>query len=183
MNDYDVFKDGWESENTVCGWGSQMEHTEHIREILPDMIKAHGFKTINDAGCGDFWWMRNVDLSAVDYMGYDIYDRRNGFDFPFTKLDIVKEDMRPCDLIICRDVFIHLPNNMILEALERFKRVGKYLLSTSYYVPDHGNYLRPETPQLKHSKLDLSQQPFGLGVAFGSFSEDSERKCCKLWKL
>jgi hypothetical protein len=181
MNDYDVFKDGWESENTVCGWGSQMEHTKQIRSSLPLILDLFDINTVNDAGCGDFWWMRNTDLSAVDYMGYDIHDRRNGYDFPFTKLDIVKEDMRPCDLIICRDVFIHLPNDMVLEALERFRRVGKYLLSTTYKIKDNSD--RMEVPELKHSKINLCKEPFSLGAPREMIKEKSKGKYSLLWKL
>lgn len=180
-NDCDIFKDGWKSDNTVCGWGSQIEHTESIRISLPGIIEAYDIETINDAGCGDFWWMRDVDLSAIDYMGYDIHDRRNGYDFPFNKLDIVKEDMRSCDLIICRDVFIHLPNDMVLEALERFKRVGKYLLTTSYDCFNNNN--RMTNPELKHNKINLCFEPFNLGPRLDLIKEKSEGKYSVLWKL
>lgn len=179
---YEVFEQGWEGDDTVCGWGSQIEHTESIRERLPEIVETLGIKTINDAGCGDFWWMREVNfVDDVDYLGYDIYDRTHKQDFAFQKLDIVKEDMRPCDLIICRDVFIHLPNRMVIEALERFKRVGKFLLSTTFDITHNDG--RMAEPQLQHNKLNLRLSPFNLHHALGCIHEDSPGKLSGLWDL
>jgi hypothetical protein len=97
-------------------------------------------------------------------------------------MDIVKEYMRPCDLIICRDVFIHLPNDMIIEALGRFRHTGKYLLSTTYDgITDNGG--RMKEPRLKHSKLNLCSHPFMMGEAIGNINEDSPGKTSKLWNL
>ena len=176
-----VFEQGWEGQDTTCGWGSQLEHTENIRYALPDFVRNLDIKTINDAGCGDFWWMRKVTLGNIDYMGYDIYDRRKGHNFPFTQLDIVKQNMRTCDLILCRDVFIHLPNDMVIEALARFSSVGRYLLSTTFNNVSNEN--RMELPQLKHCKINLRTKPFNLGEGIGCVSEDSPNKYMVLWDL
>ena len=186
MSQYKVFEQGWEGEDTVCGWGSQMEHTKNIRFMLPEIIEKLDVKTINDAGCGDFWWIKEVSFGTdIDYMGYDIYDRRRGQGFPFTALDIVNEDMRPCDLILCRDVFIHLPNDMILSTLKRFKKSGSFLFTTTFNSKhiEVNNFDRMSRPQLKHCKLDLSLDPFKLGPGCELVKENSPGKYLGLWDL
>jgi len=186
MSQYKVFEQGWKGEDTVCGWGSQIEHTKNIRFMLPEIIEKLDVKTINDAGCGDFWWIKEVSFEEdINYMGYDIYDRRRGQGFPFTALDIVNEDMRPCDLILCRDVFIHLPNDMILSTLKRFKRSGNFLFTTTFNSKhiEVNNFDRMSKPQLKHCKLDLSLAPFKLGPGCELVKENSPGKYLGLWDL
>ena len=52
-----MFEKGWSASGTVCGWGSEIEHTENIRKQLPQIIKDYGSKSVNDAGCGDLHWI------------------------------------------------------------------------------------------------------------------------------
>lgn len=191
--DFKIFEQGWPGDDTVCGWGSKMEHTETVRDMLPRIIQQHEIASINDAGCGDLWWIRHVDLTGVDYIGYDIYHRntwdgliKDGWDLRIW--NVVTQDMRPCDLIMCRDVFIHLPNEMILQALERFRRQSTYLLATSFVSNGDGEYsfdneTRHQLPNLKHAKLDLRLAPFNLGEPLYCFPEDYPNKNMSLWRL
>lgn len=193
--DLKVFEQGWPGRGTVCGWGSQLEHTQEIREYLPRIIKSYGITSINDAGCGDLCWMQTLDFEGVSYKGYDVCERHTwlalrevGWDLSI--LDITSEDMRPADLVICRDVFIHLPNDMILKALDRFKRQHKFLLTTNFYCmgkqfPENNfsNFERPSIISMKHAKMDLRFPPFNLGDALFDIPEDYPCKTTSLWKL
>lgn len=186
-----IFEQGWPGENTVCGWGSKLEHTKAIRRLLPLILQTINAKTVNDAGCGDLFWIQKIDLTGIDYVGYDLYERstwpalrENGW--KLQTANVVEEDLRPSDLIICRDVFIHLPNEMILKALERFKRTSKWLLTTNFKGSDATpvcNDLRMPGPRLKHSKLDLSLPPFNLGNTVTNIIEDYPNKTTSLWRL
>ena len=65
----------------------------------------------------------------IEYKGFDILERENAIIF-----DITTEVLPPADLIVCRDVLLHLTDNLASDAVENFYKSGsKYLLSTSWY--------------------------------------------------
>jgi len=183
----EVFKDGWdvgeqEKGETVCGWGSEIVHTTNIRSTLPGIIKEYNVSSINDAGCGDLCWISQVDMSDVDYMGYDIVSRRSwNKKLTCQELDISKHTMRQADMIICRDVFIHLPNGVVLEALKHFRECSSLLLTTTFMPAENNG--RIKEPSLKYSKLDLSLAPFNLGVPSLCLEEDCHGKFSCLWRI
>jgi hypothetical protein len=194
-----IFEQGWPGEDTICGWGSTMEHTKMVRTMLPRILAMAKAKTVNDAGCGDLFWIKTLDLSGIDYLGYDLYERstwpalrEEGWNLQTA--DITTDDLRPSDLIICRDVFIHLPNHMILDALDRFKRSAKYLFTTNFLSPKDDapqedkiyqftNFDRAAKTQMKHSKLDLRLSPFNLGNPMIMIAESYPYKNMSLWRL
>lgn len=191
-----VFEQGWPGQavDTVCGWGSSREHTETIRLTLPRILRDFGCRTMNDAGCGDLAWIQHVDLSDVDYVGYDAFERdswpalrADGFKLEIA--DIVSDQLRDADLVLCRDVFIHLPNSMVLDALELFRSSARYLLTTSYVADptvagcDFDNAARLAGPSLLHAKLDLALAPFNLGEPILRIPENSPNKYTGLWCL
>ena len=183
----DVFKAGWgvgaqEKRETVCEWGSEIAHTANIRSLLPRIIKEYNVSSINDAGCGDLCWISQVDMLDVDYMGYDVVSRK-GWNKKLTcqELDISKHTMRQADMIICRDVFIHLPNDAVLETLKRFRECSPLLLTTTFVPADNDD--RIKEPSLTYSKLDLSLEPFNLGVPSLCLEEDCPGKFSCLWRI
>ena len=137
---------------------------------------------INDAGAGDCHWIKElVDKydKYVDYLGYDYHPRLPNI----IKLDFCTELMRPCNVILCRDVFQHLPNSMIISALKNFRQTAKWLISTTFTNDDINNYDRPYTPVMKHSKMDLRLLPFGLGEPQGWIEETYTSKFLAVWVL
>ena len=65
----------WEGSESVSGPGSDYEQTKYLVPELQIMLDIFNIKSIVDAPCGDFNWMRNVDLSKVNYVGGDIVDQ------------------------------------------------------------------------------------------------------------
>lgn len=121
---------GWRGglkDGTPCGGGSTMIATRGIRALLPRLVDKYGFKTVCDAGAGDMHWMSQVDWDA-DYQPFDLHPRRK----EVTKLDISKELLPTCDLILCRHVLIHLDPERIHNAISLFRQSGKYLLASQY---------------------------------------------------
>jgi hypothetical protein len=189
----EIFEQGWPGSDTVCGWGSTLENTENIRYMLPKLVKECNIRSINDAGCGDLFWIKNIDLGPVDYIGYDIYERST-----WTKLreegwkleiaDITKDTLRRVDLTIVRDVFIHLPNRLILDALDKLKLTTTYLLATNF-VRDESedkavdNFARISGTSLHHSKHNLIKPPFNLGIPDVIIPENYPFKSTSLWRL
>lgn len=192
----DVFSRGWpdQAPDTVCGWGSSEPHTQLVRKGLTTILDTYEVRTLNDAGCGDLAWMSTLDLDAIDYVGYDVHERATwpelrGRGYRLEVVDITSDELRPADMLICRNVFIHLPNDMILPALERFRRACRLLLTTSYTSDpttergEFSNLERIGEPSLRHAKLDLSLAPFGLGEPLERIPEDSPNKYLGLWDL
>lgn len=114
-------------QGTVCGAGSMPRNARAAWQALQRWTQRYGIRTVNDAGAGDLCWRKGFKWQ-VEYRPFDLIPR----DPTVTALDITAEDMPPCDLVLCRAVLNHLDEPRALRALERFKRVGRYLAATQY---------------------------------------------------
>ena len=131
----------WGSRESVSGNGSTLASTEVFRAEFAALLGALGIRSILDAPCGDFNWMRLVPLPpGTRYTGADIVDeiiaqcraRHAGPEREFVVLDLIRDDHPPADLWLCRDALIHLSNADIFRALDRFVRSGtQYCLITT----------------------------------------------------
>src|SRR5579885_1138281 len=54
----------WGASESVSGLGSELSATERVREELPKIVREFGVRSMLDIPCGDFHWMRQVDLSG-----------------------------------------------------------------------------------------------------------------------
>lgn len=134
-------KRGWGGSESVSGPGSSLEHTLTIREELPRLLKEINAHSLLDAPCGDFHWMKELQLDIDRYTGVDIVpeiisinrekygnDRRE-----FLLLDIVKHPLPVVDLVLCRDCFVHFSFHDIFRALKNICRSNsRYLLTTTF---------------------------------------------------
>lgn len=132
----------WQGKESVSGPGSDYEQTKYLISELSILLDKLKIKTMLDAPCGDFNWMRKVDLSKIKYFGADIVEpliERNNRKYKkqnisFSVMDIVKDKIPTVDLILVRDCFVHLPNNDIKKALNNIKiSNSKYLLTTNFF--------------------------------------------------
>lgn len=123
------------------GTGSSLAATRTIRAALPPLFATLNVKIILDVPCGDFHWAAELDWTPYRYIGADtvpaIVERNQSLytsnDAEFRVLDIVTDSLPACDLILCRDLFIHFPNSLIRDALRNVSRSGaRYLLTTHY---------------------------------------------------
>ena len=62
----------WGSAECGSGVGSELAATENVRAYLPELFQRLHVSKFLDAPCGDWNWMRRVDLSSVDYVGADV---------------------------------------------------------------------------------------------------------------
>jgi len=123
------------------GSGSNLEQTEIIRNELPDLVAELKIQSMLDIPCGDFFWLKEVDLDSIQYTGVDIVDdiissnnkkyakqNRN-----FIKLNILEDVLPKVDLFLCRDLLVHFSFDDIKKAVNNIKKSGsKYLLTTSF---------------------------------------------------
>lgn len=167
----EIYRSGlWRGSESRSGFGSGKKYTESIRTHLPRLIEANSIKTIFDAACGDFNWMKSVILDLeVSYLGVDIVSeliQRNNRLYKskkvnFAVLDLTKDPIPQSDLIICRDVLFHLANKEIFATLHNLvASKSRYFLITSH-VPDE-SYKNEDIETGDFRRVDLFGDPFFL---------------------
>ncbi len=131
----------WGSAETRSGPGSELLRMQRVISRLNALIRELGVRSVLDAPCGDFNWMRYVDLDGVSYTGGDIVEeliesnrvRHQAPGRSFQLLDFTAEQVPRVDLILCRDALVHFSYQHVVEALTRFRQSGsRYLLTTSF---------------------------------------------------
>ena len=122
------------------GVGSSPEVTVEYRKTLINLIKEKNIKTVIDYGCGDWQFSRFIPWeSLVDqYTGVDVVDFLiNDLNKTFSTKTIGFQlrnsnwSFTDSDLIICKDVLQHVPNNMVKQLLNEMKEHSKYILLTN----------------------------------------------------
>ena len=129
-------KEGMES---TAGYGTTKQGCKRLVEELPRIFKQYGIKSVLDAACGDFYYMEDVDLTGINYIGIDFVQdqiEKNQEKYPqydFRVLNMVADVMPNADLVISRDTLIHISNTNIRRFLQSGIASGcKYLLTTNF---------------------------------------------------
>lgn len=135
----------WGSKESGSGKGSEVSYTKNIRDWLITAIHRYSIKTLVDAPCGDFNWMKLVtSKSTFNYIGLDIVDsvitkNKQNYEsetIKFYVANICTENIPSCDLLIVRDCLFHLSYEDINSFLRNISRTDfKYLLTTTHIVP------------------------------------------------
>lgn len=137
----------WQNDESVSGNGSTKDATAEIRRVLPLLFDHYNIQSIVDVACGDLNWIGDLVIGKRRYLGTDIVPaliernkvRYGGLDQVYFSVSDVRSDrLPPADLILARDVLVHMPNADVKKALANFKVSGaKYLLTTTF--PEHHN--------------------------------------------
>lgn len=142
----EIFKEiyhanAWGGSASVSGWGSDKDQTTKIRHQLPILFKEFGISTVLDIPCGDFHWMKEVDLRGVEYIGADIVPElvdKNQTQYgdeniTFLQKNIIEDELPQVDLMLCRDCLVHFSDQDIFSSLKNFLDSGsEYLLTTTF---------------------------------------------------
>lgn len=173
----------WGSKESRSGPGSEIKSTRAICEILPKLFEKYGIKSILDAPCGDYNWMKRLKNTGVSYIGGDIVPKiikNNNKNYKnkntsFKVMDITADKLPKADMIFCRDCLQHLSNEDVKKAIRNFKKSGsKYLLVTNYL-------LTLENYDIKNGDfraLNLCQKPFNMSSYIERFKEDQSNGNC-----
>lgn len=165
----------WGDRESISGSGSNLHQTRELVAIISDVIAKLEVNTVLDLPCGDFNWMQKVDFANIQYIGGDIVPgvveennkKYKSANKTFKVLNVIKDSLPECDLLLCRDCFVHLSNENVIEALENIKRQKiKYLLTTSFPATKHNKNIL--TGDWRPLNLELT--PFSL-KPFASFNE------------
>ncbi|MCW2945250.1 MAG: hypothetical protein JWR24_1967 [Actinoallomurus sp.] len=183
----------WGSPETRSGAGSERGRVQWLQRSLEFLLTRLGTRSLLDAACGDFNWLRQVQLRGIDYAGADIVPdiiranqaRYRTPDRRFIVLNITRDALPPADMIICRDALVHLTDANLASALDNFARSGaEYLLTTSYIATEENidilnGWWRP---------VNLNRPPFDLPPALLQLPDsDSDDlypdKVLALWRI
>ena len=192
-HDYNQKKQNNEYLESLSGCGSDLDATVEIREHLPIIFNKFNITSITDAPCGDWNWMRLLNLDNIDYIGYDILEdilmentlKYSNENVKFEFKDIVNQTIRKSDLIICRDFMFHISNEKGLNLLENFKKSGsKYVLLTSFNYTTINENLGFDDWGWR--RINVKIEPFNLPEPIYEFVEShpncSGRSLC-LWQI
>ena len=186
----EIYQDNlWGDPESVSGRGSTLARTVTIRKELPVLLRSIGAQSLLDAPCGDFNWMRLVDLGEIRYIGVDVVAElinRNrqlygGPGKDFVVADVTRDPLAHSDAILCRDCFIHLSFKDIQRTLTNFKEsASQFLLATT-----HVNvFENRDVYSGGWRNINLQLAPFNFPKPLELLVEDGESgKCLGLWKL
>lgn len=126
---------------SVSGPGSGLSQTLELRRQIPRLLEKFSVKSILDVPCGDFYWLRQIDFSRLQYTGADIVPQlveHNNRLYAsggrrFILLDLTSQLLPHNDLILCRDCLVHFSYNDLKKALDNIMRSEcRYLLTTTF---------------------------------------------------
>lgn len=178
----------WNNEESRSGGGSTLKRTAKIRNGLQDLLVEQGIKSICDAGCGDFNWMKTIAINDIKYIGVDIVGdlitankkKYEGGNISFVELDIIRHEPPTVDLILCREVLFHLSFQDVCGAIVNFKNSkSRFVLATHY--PYISQNIDIETGRCRGINFQLA--PLNFPAPLWTVEEDVSDHCLALWKL
>jgi hypothetical protein len=186
-------------ETSLSGRGSDLDQTKKIQEELPKLLRKLRVTSLTDIPCGDQNWISKVDLSGIDYLGADIVraliennnEKFSTMHRAYIELDITRQVPPRSDLILCRDLLVHLSTKEITKALRNIKRsTSAYLLTTTFTSNREYKDLPVITRSVGWRPINLEARPFnfpkpldvineGCTEGDGSFAD----KSLGLWRI
>ena len=178
---------------SLSGPGSNLDYTESLTYELLNFFQENSVRKILDIGCGDFIWM-NLLLEKYDeynvYLGLDIVDeliKKNNEKFSsnktsFKSFDLVEDNIpEGFDIVLVRDVFIHLKNHQILSFLDKLKKTNiKYLGVTTTPGLKKNNDLKTEG---RFRYINLEIKPYNLNEFYLKIKEKNKIDCLNIYLL
>jgi len=157
----------WGGDESVSGPGSGLLRTSVFRDEIPILLREIQVRSLLDAGCGDFNWMKELELDLDRYIGIDIVpelvdtnQERYGNEIKsFLNLDITKDELPQTEAVLCRDCLVHFSFADAFATIRNFKRSkSRYLLTTTFVeVVENADVTTGEW-----RKLNLQIPPFSF---------------------
>ncbi len=133
-----------------------------------------------DIPCGDLFWISKVDLGDVSYSGFDIVPSLIATldtqypQYKFCQFNAINQIPPKKDLILCRDLLVHLTTQQALQVIDNFKKSGTtYLAITTFTEVETNNELVVPKIGVGWRPLNLSLAPFNLGLPLRVINEES----------
>jgi SAM-dependent methyltransferase len=153
----------WGDPESVSGPGSGIARTAAFRDEIPPLLSDLRATSLLDVGCGDFNWMRLVELPVERYLGVDIVpelveqNRRRHADtkHAFMLADFTRAALPRMDVILCRDCLVHFAFADVRAALGNFTRSGARWLLTTTFIDRQRENMDIETGGWRPLNLEL----------------------------
>ena len=196
----DVFSEiyrtrAWGSDESVSGPGSTVAALAGFKHELEALVNRLQIKSVLDAGCGDFNWMKHLDVALAQYVGIDVVPEivaanRRAYASDtrvFLNLDMTSDGLPQADLILCRDCLVHFSYEDIFAALRNFRESkSAYLLTTTF--PEHSENADIRSGDWR--PLNLQRPPFNFPAPRELINEkrklangEPANKFLGLWRL
>jgi SAM-dependent methyltransferase len=160
---------GDKQNESLSGHGSTLEYTRVLRRELPKLFYQFTIRSVFDAPCGDFKWMKHVvhECPDVEYIGADIVApmikantaQHANERIRFFHADLTQAEFPTADLMICRDCLFHLSYQDIKLVLNNFVASGIPLLLTSTHL---GALTNRDICSGDFRSIDLFSTPFNF---------------------
>jgi|694.fasta_scaffold06861_16 SAM-dependent methyltransferase len=149
------------------GGGSTLQATAAYREFLQNFFEVFDIHSVVDLGCGDWEFSQAIDWKGINYSGFDVVGdiikknqkRYQSDHIHFFHADGANVELPPADLLICKDVFQHLPIADIFAIINQFPKF-KYCLITNDVDAKTGTSANVEVDLSIFRTLDVSWPPF-----------------------
>lgn len=163
---------------SVSGPGSNLNKGAFVKiNFFKKIIKDLKIKSILDMACGDFLWMNKIiENTNIKYLGIDIVEeliRENQNKFKKTEItfkccDVVNyTTIKKFDLIIIKDLLIHLKNSDILKIIKNLRKMNfRYLALSSSTIKQNKDVIIG-----KHRQVNLLKEPYNLKKPRLSFKD------------
>lgn len=181
----EIYKNNyWGDKESASGPGSNDLNTKNVILNLKKIIKKYKVKSIVDAPCGDFYWVKKViQKLKIRYLGLDIVDEiieQNTKQYTnkrtkFSNLDIIKNKIPDCDLIICRDFIFHLSNRDIMKFFKNLNRCKfKYILISNHSYKKHSKikFRNKNINTGDFRKINIFEKPFNFSKNYLFYIND-----------
>lgn len=182
----------WGDSESVSGAGSDLESTKKIRKAIPKLIREKNIKTILDIPCGDFFWMKEMELEVEKYIGADIVSeliegnkKYENERISFLEMDLLTDNLPEVDMILSHDCLFHFSYEDVVKAIQNMKRSkSKYLLTTTFIGPKENT----DIPTGSWRPLNLELAPFNFPKPLVSIEDYAEEdtypyKRLALWEV
>jgi len=183
----------WGDQESRSGKGSNLDVTTELRKNLPKMLESLSITSMLDIPCGDFIWMKEVDLPLVSYLGADIVaplvdenQRRYGSNKrKFLHLNLLQDPLPEVDAIFCRECLVHFSFDDISKAINNIRGSGAIYLFTTQFPELKKN---ENIVTGKHRPLNFLLEPFNWPPPMMQFVElhtgkRRGNKCLSVWKI
>ena len=174
-------KNLFQGSESLSGAGSDLVQTGAISRRLPELMQQLEIRNFLDVPCGDFNWMSKIKFSNVHYTGSDVVPEiikklskeHSGNFRKFKELNIVREVPDSYDAIFCRDLFVHLSNKEILNAIDNFRKSGsRYLITTTFTEVTKNSNLPIVTRSVGWRPINLNLKPFNFPTPITLINEE-----------
>jgi hypothetical protein len=171
---HDVFDSIYASDAWALGSGpgSLPSINAPFTEFLESFIRENGITRLVDFGCGDWRYMSQVDLADTNYLGLDVVDsvlvenvrRYQSAQVRFGRTPSDLAELPEADLILFKDVLVHLPNDYVTAILFQAQRKCRFILAVNNFSTDPAAY-NSDIEFGGFRPVDLSRAPFFVRCA------------------